>query len=125
MPSTNPVSLRVSECKATCTSASSATRRQASITAGVVPQSSCSLKPAAPPRNCSHMASGLTVFPLPSIRMFMGQPSSACSIRPRCHAPGVTVVALLPSAGPVPPPIIVVMPPLSASGRICGQMKCT
>ena len=123
--STNPISLRVSECRATCTSASSATRRQASMAAGVVPQSSCSLKPAAPPRNCSHIESGLMVLPLPSNRMFIGQPSSACSMRPRCQAPGVTVVALLPSAGPVPPPIMVVMPPPMASSRICGQMKCT
>ena len=34
--------------------------RQASIAAGVVPQSSCSLKPAAPPRTCSHSDSWLT-----------------------------------------------------------------
>jgi hypothetical protein len=37
----------------------------------------------------------------------------------------VTVVALLPSAGPVPPPTRVVTPPPSASATICGQMKCT
>ena len=36
--------------------------------------------------------------------------SSASSIRARYHDPGVTVVALVPSAGPVPPPISVVIP---------------
>ncbi len=48
--------------------AASATVRQASMAAGVVPQSSCSLNPAAPPRNCSHIASALTVLPLPQQR---------------------------------------------------------
>ena len=37
-------------------------------------------------------------------------PSAACSIRARCHGPGVQVVAAVPAAGPVPPPSIVVMP---------------
>ena len=40
-----------------------------------------------------------------------------------CHGPGVTVVALVPVAGPVPPPSIVVMPELIASSICCGQMK--
>ncbi len=31
-------------------------------------------------------------------------------MRPMCHGPGVTVVASVPCAGPVPPPIIVVTP---------------
>ena len=57
--------------------------------------------------------------------MFIGQESSASSMRARCHDPGVTVVALLPSAGPVPPAMIVVMPPPSASSMICGQIRCT
>ena len=57
--------------------------------------------------------------------MFSGHVSSDSSIRARCQAPGVTVVALLPSAGPVPPPMIVVMPPPSASSMICGQIRCT
>ncbi|SLI02253.1 Uncharacterised protein [Mycobacteroides abscessus subsp. abscessus] len=123
--STKPASFKVSECSATCTPEASATRRQASIAAGVEPQSSCSLKPEAPARNCSHMAASLTVLPLPSSAMFSGQWSVASSIRARCQAPGVTVVALLPSAGPVPPPMRVVMPPPSASSISCGQMKCT
>ena len=37
----------------------------------------------------------------------------------------MTVVALVPSAGPVPPPMIVVMPVASAVSRICGQMRWT
>ena len=46
-------------------------------------------------------------------------------MRARYHAPGVTVVALVPSPGPVPPPITVVMPEARASSRIWGQMRCT
>src|SRR3984893_10262807 len=123
--STNPVSLRVSECSATCTPAASATVKQALMAAGVDPQSSCSLKPDAPQCNCSHNASALTVLPLPSSAKFAGQQSSDSSIRARCHPPGVTVVALVPSAGPVPPPMIVVVPAPSASTMICGQIRCT
>jgi hypothetical protein len=51
--STKPDSLSVSVWMVTCTSCSSATRRQQSIAAGVVPQSSCSLRPMAPARICS------------------------------------------------------------------------
>ncbi len=40
-----------------------------------------------------------------------------------CHGPGVQVVAKVPVAGPVPPPIIVVTPDISASSICCGQMK--
>ncbi|CAM5262631.1 hypothetical protein SHIRM173S_04629 [Streptomyces hirsutus] len=42
-----------------------------------------------------------------------------------CHLPGVTVVAVLPSAGPVPPPIRVVTPEASASWIWLGHRKCT
>lgn len=42
-----------------------------------------------------------------------------------CHAPGVTVVAVLPSAGPVPPPMRVVTPEARASWISSGQMKWT
>ena len=38
-------------------------------------------------------------------------------------APGVQVVALVPVAGPVPPPSIVVTPDIRASSICCGQMK--
>ena len=44
-------------------------------------------------------------------------------MRPRCHGPGVQVVALVPAAGPVPPPSIEVTPDISASSTCCGQMK--
>jgi len=57
--------------------------------------------------------------------MFTGHGSSASSIRASHHAPGVTVVARVPSAGPVPPPTSVVMPAASASSTIWGQMRCT
>ncbi len=40
-----------------------------------------------------------------------------------CHGPGVQVVAKVPVAGPVPPPIMVVTPDISASSICCGQMK--
>ena len=123
--STKPASLRVSVWMAACTPDSSQTRRQASMAAGVVPQSSCSLKPDCTARSCSHIASAETVLPLPSRATFTGHASSASSIRARCQAPGVTVVALVPSAGPVPPPMIVVIPAPRASSRICGQMRWT
>ena len=54
-----------------------------------------------------------------------GWSAIASSIRARCHDPGVTVVALDPSAGPVPPPTNVVIPLPSASGTSCGQMRWT
>ena len=40
------------------------------------------------------------------------------------NSPGVHVVALVPSAGPVPPPIIVVVPLQIASIACCGEIKC-
>ena len=40
------------------------------------------------------------------------------------QGPGVHVVALVPSAGPVPPPIIVVVPLQIASIVCWGEMKC-
>ena len=39
------------------------------------------------------------------------------------QGPGVQVVAKVPVAGPVPPPIMVVTPLASASSICCGQMK--
>ena len=60
----------------------------------------------APARICSASAFSSEQLPLPSRPMFMGYSSQACSIRSRFQGPGVQVVALVPSAGPVPPPII-------------------
>ena len=37
--------------------------------------------------------------------------------------PGVTVVALVPATGPVPPPIKVVTPETRPSWACCGQIK--
>ena len=44
-------------------------------------------------------------------------------MRPMCQGPGVQVVALVPAAGPVPPPSMEVTPLISASSTCCGQMK--
>ena len=123
--STNPASLSVSVWTAAWTPAASQTRKQASMAAGVEPQSSWSLKPAAPARSCSHSPSSETVFPLPSRAKLTGQSSRAASIRARFQGPGVTVVARVPSAGPVPPPMTVVTPEASETSRICGQIRWT
>jgi hypothetical protein len=53
---------------------------------------------------------------------FTGSPSHACSILARFHGRGVLVVALVPSAGPVPPPMNVVMPLHKASQTCCGAI---
>ena len=44
-------------------------------------------------------------------------------MRSMYQGPGVHVVALVPAAGPVPPPIMVVIPDIIASSTCCGQMK--
>lgn len=122
---TNPASFSVSVWTASWAPLSSQTRRQASIAAGVAPQSSWILKPRAPARSWSCMETVLTVLPLPSRPMLSGRSSIAANIRARCQLPGVMVVALVPSAGPVPPPTSVVMPEESASSASWGQMKWT
>ena len=53
---------------------------------------------------------GRLALPLPRRPMFIGSASAACSMRAMFQGPGVQVVALVPVAGPVPPPIIVVTP---------------
>ena len=52
-----------------------------------------------------------------------GTPRRPGACAAMCHGPGVQVVAKVPVAGPVPPPIIVVTPDISASSICCGQMK--
>ena len=121
--STKPLSFSVSVWIITCTSNRSATERQQSMAAGVVPQSSCSLSEDAPARIISSSAAGCEALPLPAKARFTGNPSAACSMRAMCQGPGVQVVAEVPVAGPVPPPTSVVMPPASASSTCCGQMK--
>ena len=85
---------------------------------GVVPQSSCSFNPQTPDSTCSINASSLDAFPFPKNPKFTGNSSADCNILDICQGPGVHVVALVPSAGPVPPPNIVVIPELRASS-IC------
>mmetsp|Transcript_3125 Transcript_3125/g.9036 ORF Transcript_3125/g.9036 Transcript_3125/m.9036 type:complete len:209 (-) Transcript_3125:1067-1693(-) len=123
--STQQDSFRVSVWMVTCTSCSSATERHASIAAGVVPQSSWSLRPTAPAATASTRPSGLEELPLHVKPKFRGKSSVAWSIMRMCEGSGVQVVALVPVAGPVPPPTRVVMPEATASSTSCGQMKCT
>ena len=120
--STKPDSFSVSVWIATCMSISSATARQLSIAAGVVPQSSCSFNPIAPAATCSRSGSGRLALPLPSRPILTGSSSAASSMRWIFHGPAVQVVALVPVAGPVPPPSIVVTPDISASSTCCGQI---
>ena len=86
------------------------------MAAGVVPQSSCSFRPSAPARICSRSGSALDALPLPRNPKLSGNASAASYIRRMFHAPGVQVVAFVPVAGPVPPPMSVVMPEWNASG---------
>ena len=51
-----------------------------------------------------------TVLPLPSSATLTGQRVERLEHPSEVPRPGVTVVAFVPSAGPVPPPMIVVMP---------------
>jgi hypothetical protein len=53
---------------------------------------------------------GVAALPLPRNPTFTGSACVPSNIRCRFHSPGVQVVARVPSAGPVPPPIIVVTP---------------
>ncbi len=122
--STKPDSFSVSVWIITCTSISSATDRQQSMAPGVVPQSSCSFSAMAPGVAPVRPAPrGSEALPLPAKARFIGKASAACIIRAICQGPGVQVVASVPCAGPVPPPIIVVRPECSASSICCGQMK--
>jgi hypothetical protein len=67
--------------------------------------------------------SGREVLPLPVKPKLIGRRVVACSISAMCRAPGVQVVALVPVAGPVPPPMKVVTPLARATSACCGQMK--
>ena len=68
------------------------------------------LQRAAPALISSSSAAGSEALPLPAKARFIGKPSAAWIMRPICQAPGVQVVALVPFAGPVPPPSMVVTP---------------
>lgn len=80
MLSTNPDSLSVSVWIRHCTSNSSHTLRHASMAAGVLPQSSWSLRPHAPAMTCSRRAFGSLSLPLPVMPMLTGTLSHAWSI---------------------------------------------
>jgi len=69
----------------------------------------------APASICSSSDAGKLALPLPRKPRFIGKASAACIMRARCQGPGVQVVALVPVAGPVPPPMNVVTPLASAS----------
>jgi hypothetical protein len=106
-------SLSVSVWMATWISMRSATVRQLSMAAGVEPQSSCSFRPMAPARICSSSGSGRLTLPLPRKPRFIGKASAAPASNGCARGPGVQVVAAVPTAGPVPPPIMVVTPLIS------------
>ena len=108
--STQPASFNVSVCIATWTSYLSATFKLQLITDGVAPQSSWIFNPKAPALICSIKGASLPQFPFPKKPKFIGYSSAAFIIFSKFQGPGVQVVALVPSAGPVPPPIIVVIP---------------
>ena len=69
----------------------------------------------APAFTCSSSTSGKEALPLPKIPMFTGNSSDDCRNFSIFQIPGVQVVALVPVAGPVPPPISVVTPDEIAS----------
>src|SRR6476646_10446648 len=121
--STKPDSFSVSEWIITWMSWSSATERQLSIAAGVVPQSSCNLSAQAPALIISTSDAGREALPLPEIPRLTENESNDWIIRPMCQGPGVQVVAKVPCEGPVPPPSIEVTPDISACSICCGQMK--
>lgn len=123
--SRKPASFRVSAWIASCAPDSSHTSRQALMTAGVAPQPSCTLNPMTPARSWSRIDSLDIVAPWPSSPTLTAEPSNASSSEAMCQEPEVTVVALLPSAGPVPPPMSVVTPEPSATSSCSGQMKWT
>mmetsp|Transcript_67160 Transcript_67160/g.193104 ORF Transcript_67160/g.193104 Transcript_67160/m.193104 type:complete len:264 (-) Transcript_67160:275-1066(-) len=123
--STKPDSLMVSVWMVMAMSFSSANVSAQSMTDGVVPQSSCSFRPAAPAAMTSARPAGCEVLPLPEKPKLRGYESVACNIIWTWLGCGVHVVAQVPDAGPVPPPYIVVRPEAMASSICWGQMKCT
>mmetsp|Transcript_23175 Transcript_23175/g.55043 ORF Transcript_23175/g.55043 Transcript_23175/m.55043 type:complete len:234 (-) Transcript_23175:285-986(-) len=123
--STKPDSLIVSVWMVMAMSCLSANVSAVSITAGVVPQSSWSLRPAAPALMTSWSPVGSEVLPFPEKPKFRGNASVACSIIATWLGAGVQVVAFVPVAGPVPPPYIVVSPDATASSICCGHIQCT
>jgi hypothetical protein len=81
------------------------------------------LQPQAPASTCSSSAAGQAGVALAEKAEIHRQALGRLQHAPQVPGPGVQVVALVPVAGPVPPPIIVVTPDISASSTCCGQMK--
>ena len=80
--------------------------------------------PIAPASTCSTSGAGRLALPLPRKPRFIGNASAASSIRMDVPRPGrAGRRERCRSPGPVPPPIIVVTPDISASSICCGQMK--
>jgi hypothetical protein len=96
--STKPLSFSVSVWIITCTSYWSATDRQQSMAAGVVPQSSCSFSAQAPPRiiSSSAAAGGVALARQADVHR---EGVEAWIMRPICQGPGVQVVASVPWPG--------------------------
>lgn len=64
-------------------------------------------------------------MPLPMMPMLTGMLSAAWSSLPMLYGPGVQVVPLEPSVGPVPPPMSVVMPFVRACSACWGAIRWT
>ena len=89
------------------------------IAAGVAPQSSWILKPAAPARICSTSGARPRAVALAQeAEVDRAGPRRPAASRARFHGPGVMVTPLVLSVGPMPPPHSVVTPLLSAGLRL-------
>ena len=123
--STKPDSFSVSVWIATCTSISSATDRQLSMAAGVVPQSSCSFRPMAPASTCSSSAAGQAGVALAEeaeVHREARRPPAACECdvpRPRRAGGGVGAGGRAGAAAEHGGDAA----DISASSICCGQMK--
>ena len=93
------------------------------MTAGVVPQSSWSLSPQAPGLDLLDEAASPGCVPLAEDADVDRQPLDGLEHPLMFQGPGVQVVAHVPVAEPVPPPISVVTPEAIATSICCGQMK--
>ena len=121
--STKPASFRLSACRATWRPHSSAARRAVSIAAGCRTPVLVHLVPGRAGQRLLGECLGAHRVALAHQQHVERERVEAPMHCSRCHAPGVTVVALEPSHGPVPPPTIVVMPVASASMSCDGESR--
>ena len=122
--STKPDSFSVSVWMVTCTSSPSATPRQQSMAAGVRAPVLVQLQADGAGADLLEQALGPRGVALAGEAEVQREVvHRLAASAPGSTRPGVQVVALVPVAGPVPPPIHVVMPLASASSACCGQMK--